>query len=107
LTRVPRDVAESEILESKLAIEREIGEPVRTFAYPNGQPGDFDEETQGLVESLGFEAALTTISGPVDDTAQPFSLNRMDLSCDEMPIFKAKLAGLFNLLRPMKRFLGI
>ena len=108
LTRVPKDTAESEILESKLTIEKEIGQPVHLFAYPNGQPEDFNEELEGVVESLGFEAAFTTMSGPIDATALPFTLKRVSIdSRDTLPIFKAQLAGVFDVLRPMKHFLGL
>jgi len=108
LTRVPKDIAESEILESKLTIEKEIGQPVHLFAYPNGQPGDFNEATQRLVESLGFEAAFTTIHGRNRFNTDRFALRRLWIGPnDDLPIFEAKLAGVFDVLRPMKRFLGL
>ena len=108
LTRVPLDIAEAEILESKLTIEKKIGKPVGLFAYPNGQPLDFDEEIEGLVEPLGFKAAFTTINGLIEATANPFSMKRVCVDSRDTPsIFKARLAGLFDLLRPMKHFLGL
>ncbi len=32
-----------------------------TFAYPNGQPGDFDKETRNLLKELGYSVAVTTV----------------------------------------------
>ena len=108
LTRVPKEVAKWEILESKLTIERRLKRPVRLFAYPNGEPGDFDKGIQGILEDFGFDAAFTTIHGRNRFNTDRFALRRLWIGPnDDLPIFKAKLAGLFDLLRPMKRFLGI
>ncbi|MDX1389136.1 MAG: polysaccharide deacetylase family protein, partial [Acidobacteriota bacterium] len=48
LSRLTRDEARAEIVESKRTIEEQLGIPVRSFAYPNGKRRDFNEETKQL-----------------------------------------------------------
>ncbi len=50
----------AEIEQSRTALERWIGTPVRAFAYPNGQPGvDYDATTTAIVDELGFDFGFT------------------------------------------------
>lgn len=61
LARLSRDEAVDEIARNKRALEDMLQEPVRIFAYPNGKPGtDYLPETVGIVQSLGFDAAVST-----------------------------------------------
>ncbi|MBI3403200.1 MAG: polysaccharide deacetylase family protein [Acidobacteria bacterium] len=51
----------AEIAESRAALERWTGRPVRAFAYPNGRPRvDYTETTIALLAELGFDIAFTT-----------------------------------------------
>lgn len=61
---------------SKAALERELGEPVRLFAYPEGQSAHFDEESVRLVREAGFSAAVTALFGTNDRNSSPFHLRR-------------------------------
>jgi peptidoglycan/xylan/chitin deacetylase (PgdA/CDA1 family) len=60
----PNEAAD-EIAHGKARLEQILGEPVRTFAYPNGKPHvDYlPERDPGLVRELGFESAVTTAWG--------------------------------------------
>lgn len=49
-----QDVVESELRESRLTLERELGIPIKHLAYPDGQ---FDERVAGSVESAGYSGA--------------------------------------------------
>lgn len=49
--------AESEITESKQALEELLGHPVRTFCYPAGSYG---EREVALVHEAGYALAVTT-----------------------------------------------
>ena len=51
LARVTPEAARREIHGSKLAIERALAAPVRTFAYPNGGVGDYATAVK-LAEAL-------------------------------------------------------
>lgn len=51
----------AEIEESRAALERWSGRPVRAFAYPNGRPRiDYTDTTLALLGELGFDVAFTT-----------------------------------------------
>lgn len=61
LARLDALRAREEILAGKRELERRLGVPVRTFAYPNGRPGkDYRPEHVRMVEECGFEAAVST-----------------------------------------------
>jgi len=50
----------AEIEESRSAIERWTGRPVRAFAYPNGRPDlDYNEATTSILDQLGFDFSFT------------------------------------------------
>src|SRR5262249_32703575 len=60
LARASADEQRAEIVESRDALARWIGKPVRAFAYPNGQPGvDYDATTTTILGELGFDFGFT------------------------------------------------
>jgi peptidoglycan/xylan/chitin deacetylase (PgdA/CDA1 family) len=70
LSRLTEQEMEREIAGSRDAIEAQLQAPARHFAYPNGQPGDFDERSIAIVRKLGFASAVTTVAG-VNDAGTP------------------------------------
>jgi peptidoglycan/xylan/chitin deacetylase (PgdA/CDA1 family) len=76
LSRVTPERARDEVVESKRAIERALGEEVTLFAYPNGRPEDFTDETVALVRAAGFRAAVTTCFGANESGSDPFRFRR-------------------------------
>ena len=58
------------------AIEARTGRPCRLFAYPNGTPADFDEETLALLRESGVGTAVTTTWGINDHETDPLRLKR-------------------------------
>lgn len=97
LTRVTPAAAEDEIRSCRERIERETGCPVRTFAYPNGQPGDFSASTAEALRRHGFAAAFTLVPGPArcsDARSQPLAIRRIAISHKDGPLrFVLKLLG--------------
>jgi peptidoglycan/xylan/chitin deacetylase (PgdA/CDA1 family) len=73
LTLEPQEVVEREILESKLAIEREVGVPVRDFAYCNGW---YSDEIIRVLRAHGFRSGVTTEDVPNRIGGDPFTLKR-------------------------------
>ena len=65
LAKHPDAVARHEIVESKAIIEREIGRPVKHFAYPVGDPGSAGAREFVLARQAGFESAVTTRPGMI------------------------------------------
>ena len=53
--------AREEIFNGKRRLEEITGQPVRSFAYPNGKPGtDYSDRDVKLVGSAGFDCAVST-----------------------------------------------
>ena len=63
LSTLPLQRAQQEIATSKTVIEKELGVPITTFAYPNGQRDDFTDAIKDLVRQAGYRYAATTIFG--------------------------------------------
>lgn len=77
LRTLSEDAARDEILDSRRALERITGRTVRSFAYPNGRPGDdYTERDRNLVASLGFEFAPSTRWGAASPNSDVFQLPR-------------------------------
>jgi len=73
LTMEPLDRMEREIVESKRTIERELGLPVRDFAYCNGW---YSEDVIRLLKKHGFRSGVTTEDMPNRVGADPYTLKR-------------------------------
>lgn len=107
LTRVSLDQARDEIMGSRDRIQDELGRPVTGFAYPNGQPGDFNEEIIQVVREAEFKTAFTLLPGPTSyRTARKhnYEIRRVFLSHkDSMARFAAKLNGVPRLQQALGR----
>lgn len=77
LTRCRPQEAEEELLLSKEIIEKKTGRPCRLFCYPNGERGDFNEETKRRLKEAGYLAGLTTVFGANDAESDPLELKRI------------------------------
>ncbi|MHB8875267.1 MAG: polysaccharide deacetylase family protein [Myxococcaceae bacterium] len=73
LTLMDQAGALAEIRGSKEAIEREIAQPVRDFAYCNGW---YSRELVRLLVAAGFRSAVTTEDEPNHIGGDPFALKR-------------------------------
>ena len=64
LTRLSDAQALDEIRGSKMALESLLGDPVKLFAYPNGQPDkDYHAQHARMVQKTGFTGAVSTAAG--------------------------------------------
>lgn len=63
-----------ELKESKTAIEKKTGKPVRFLAYPYG---DYDARVVDAAAKSGYEAAVTAEFGTVRRKSDPFRLRRV------------------------------
>ncbi|MEW6406133.1 MAG: polysaccharide deacetylase family protein [Chloroflexota bacterium] len=102
LTRISLEQAREEIQGSKSEIERQLGQSIHSFAYPNGMSTDFNADIQALVRNAGFKAAFTLIDGPTSQRevkANPFTIRRIFISHrHSLPRFAALVSG-FNRFR--------
>jgi peptidoglycan/xylan/chitin deacetylase (PgdA/CDA1 family) len=72
-----REQVWEEIAGSKARIERELGAAVLHFCYPNGNVGDFTDETVDVVKECGYLTAVTAGKGVNFAGADPFRLRRI------------------------------
>jgi peptidoglycan/xylan/chitin deacetylase (PgdA/CDA1 family) len=77
LSQMENSAARADIASGKEILEGIIRAPVRLFAYPNGKPGqDYLPEHVRMVESLGFDAAVSTAHGAARADSDLFQLPR-------------------------------
>src|SRR6185503_11319697 len=70
----PAAVRHAEVAAAKHRLERLLGRPVDTFAYPHG---GYDDEVVDLVATSGFTSAVTVDPGGVTPGADPLRLPRL------------------------------
>jgi len=69
--------AEYEVSQNKHDLEKILGKPIRFFAYPNGRLNvDYVSEQVDIVRACGYEAALTTDWGSIDNQSDLWQLPR-------------------------------
>ncbi len=105
LSRIPHERLGDEIAGSKRDLEEALGGVSRAFAYPNGQPGDWNENVESAVRAAGFEAALTTVEGTNTRDTHPMRLQRIAMdgtSAD--PSFAAIATGMRGYLRRLRSY---
>lgn len=97
LTGLSPAEARRELAESRERLEDEVGDSVRSLAYPNGTPADFDLETQEMAQACGYSAAFTLVPGPAragEVRAKPLAIRRIAVYLsDGDRRYRAKLAG--------------
>jgi CelD/BcsL family acetyltransferase involved in cellulose biosynthesis/peptidoglycan/xylan/chitin deacetylase (PgdA/CDA1 family) len=91
LSKIPGTEIQREVLGSKMAIENRLQLPVSHFAYPFGEPFDFNAQVKRLVEEAGFKSAVTTIWGLNKPTGDRFELRRFNPWEADPAMFKLKL----------------
>lgn len=91
LSRLPDERVKKEIRDSKTIIEEHLGTSVKTFAYPNGRRGDFNEITKKCLSEAGYTCALTTIWGRNESDRDLFELRREIPWEEYLPTFALKL----------------
>jgi peptidoglycan/xylan/chitin deacetylase (PgdA/CDA1 family) len=78
LARTESATAWKEIAGSRAELESVTGAPVRTFAYPNGRPGeDYSAEHVAMVKRAGFDCAVSTAWGCATPDADVYQLPRV------------------------------
>src|SRR5690606_27168584 len=77
LPKLDAVAARHQIVASRIALERVIGEPVRSFSYPYGGSSS---ELQVAEEQAGYESATTTEAGFAAEDDDCFALPRVMVS---------------------------
>jgi peptidoglycan/xylan/chitin deacetylase (PgdA/CDA1 family) len=79
-----------EIRQSKLTLEALLGHPVLDFAYPYGSFNLYD---MAQAKSLGYETAVSTLSGTWHSPGQLFELSRVRIGGGLPLAYFASLMG--------------
>jgi peptidoglycan/xylan/chitin deacetylase (PgdA/CDA1 family) len=102
LTRVTPERAVVEVSSSVDRVRAETGLAVLGFAYPNGQPGDFDDLARRAVADNDVPTAFSLVPGPARPSevrSDPFAVRRVYIHHGDAPDrFAAKLAGVPRLV---------
>ena len=89
LDEKPATIQESEILESRQALEQMLKQPVTSFAYPHGK---FNDETVSILKSNRFHCACTTRESGVERSSDPMLLPRYTVRDWTKEQFREKLS---------------
>ncbi|MDP3731154.1 MAG: polysaccharide deacetylase family protein [bacterium] len=76
LKKISQEEQEKEIQQSKEILEKVIGMPLLSFAYPFGGLDSFDNETINLVKKSGFHYACANIHERVTNRSDIYALPR-------------------------------
>ena len=76
ISKIPLDMAEKEILQSKQTIEKMIDQPVTGFAYPFGKEAQYNPNIFPILKKLKFKFAVTTETDVNRYDTKIYALNR-------------------------------
>ncbi|HKC10482.1 MAG TPA: polysaccharide deacetylase family protein [Vicinamibacteria bacterium] len=94
LSRLSEREQEDEVSTSVRLIQERTGLRVKSFAYPNGEPGDYDDRTIAVLRRLGLQCAVTCRHGLARPGHDSFQLPRLYTTEPSLALFAARLAGL-------------
>lgn len=100
LSRCDDEKVDWEISESCRAVEINTGCAPTIFAYPNGQPQDFDERAKEVLRRNGIRWSLSTTGGFAGPDSDPYDLPRLGLTTESFSQFKLKVSGFALRPRP-------
>jgi len=106
LSSLQPDEQRREIEESRRDLERWLGHPVRSFAYPYGRSWDYNADTVAILRELGFSSAITAMPGLNDPRTDRMALRRVPVS-EEIPLAEVlcEVDGVFDWLE--RRGIGL
>lgn len=97
LSRCTYEQQRGELMISRQRIVDELKEDCILFAYPNGKPVDYNQETIKLLKESGYLGAVTTNIGYVDNTNRDNAqLNRFgtDITLEALGMIVTKMSRL-------------
>ena len=100
LTYLNKKNIRKELFDSKKHLELNLGKPIISFCYPNG---DYNELVLKEVKSSGYKIAFSTRFGFCDNNSNPLALKRISINqLDDVGVLSMKICGLFNILKISK-----
>lgn len=106
LSSLPADEQRREIDGSRRDLERWLGHPVRSFAYPYGRSWDYNADTVTILRELGFSSAITAMPGLNEPRTDRMELRRVAVN-EEIPLAEVlcEVDGVFDWLE--RRGIGL
>jgi peptidoglycan/xylan/chitin deacetylase (PgdA/CDA1 family) len=102
LSLLPRAELQRQLTESRRVLERNLLAPVRYLNYPSGR---YSRQVIAAARSAGYEAAVTTQPGLVQERGGRFELSRIRVSGNDTPqSFAAKMTPTFWKYPPRGQF---
>lgn len=96
LSRLVPDEARAEIAGCAADLARELGSARRHFAYPNGEPSDFNDAIKTMVRESGFASAVSARRGVCAPGDDMLALSRIAVDGSfSVAEVAAKLSGLW------------
>jgi peptidoglycan/xylan/chitin deacetylase (PgdA/CDA1 family) len=97
LSRLPREEVRTELVASRVEIERRLGTACHVLAYPNGRPADYSAKVKELAGEAGYRWALSTVFGThpprgSNGRADAFEIQRMAVAETDPELYVAKLS---------------
>ncbi len=103
LTKLPKEIAAVEVIDSVKSVSRLIKNPCVFFSYPNGRYQDFDENCVNLLQDHGVTVAVTTMSGTNNVNTPLMKLKRYGISSDmTIERFSFTIHGFLESFRALK-----
>jgi peptidoglycan/xylan/chitin deacetylase (PgdA/CDA1 family) len=96
--------ARREVEECRVVLEQQLGHPVRTLAYPVGQPQHLRTDTPRIVKQAGYDWALTTIYGINTPQSDPYLLRRIEVATvQHWLVMAVETAGLWSFFSRLRK----
>jgi peptidoglycan/xylan/chitin deacetylase (PgdA/CDA1 family) len=88
LSRLPKDIMVTELRESKRVLSDQLDFPVCSFAYPNGQTSDYNDEVKWALRDCGYSLAVTSQCGFNGHFSDRYELKRGQPWQKEIELFR-------------------
>ena len=93
VSRLDSEEIVAEVETSMRLIRERAGVVATSFAYPNGEPDDYDRRSIEVLRRLGLTSAVTTVNGFARPHQDPYELPRLYTTEPFIPLFAARLEG--------------
>jgi peptidoglycan/xylan/chitin deacetylase (PgdA/CDA1 family) len=71
-----------ELHQSRRALSARLGRNIDAFAYPHGEPADYNERAMAAVKAAGHTCAVVSYGGPLGGQSDLFQLTRLSAATD-------------------------
>lgn len=103
MSTVDDEALAREVSDSRREIESRLQRPCVTFAYPNGQPGDFGPREERALAAAGYHVGFKLYGGLNSTLAGPLTLDRVNITRGVSPaMFDVVLTGTLRLGKTVK-----